>query len=123
MIVGRTWKAKTKPSAAVPLASPAFTGSWPPPWMPSAPNTNSEPTYERFSRRVIRAPTQEKSVLPDRDLQDEEGERELEAEAPEDGPEPDGLAVRGQGPGDPQEHEQAEEGESRSMRGASGETG
>ncbi len=44
MIVGRIWKAKTKPSAAVPFASPALTGSCAPPWTPRAPKTNSEPT-------------------------------------------------------------------------------
>src|SRR4029453_8145466 len=64
MIVGRIWKANTKPSSAVPLASPTFTGSCAPPWTPSASKTNSEPTYERFSTRVIFAPTQEKSSCP-----------------------------------------------------------
>ena len=83
-MVGRIWKAKTKPSAAVPLASPAFTGSWPPPWMPE----RAEHELGAHEREVQEAgdpgadPGEE--VLPDRDLEHEEREGELQAEAPED---------------------------------------
>ena len=109
MMVGRIWKAKTKPSAAVPLASPALNREL----AAALDAERAEHELGADEGEVEQAgdpradPGEE--LLPDRDLEHEEGERELEAQAPEDRPEPYGLAVRGEGPGDPQEHEQAEE--------------
>ena len=84
MMVGSTLKAKTKP-----VLPPAAA------WAASGPNTNSEPIEERASeeRALIFVAQPGEEPLPDGRLQDEQGERELEAEAPGHGARTDARSV------------------------------
>ncbi len=94
MMVGRTAKARTASGL---------------PGVPRGPKTSEEPSAEWPSRAGDDAGDGAEDGLAEGPLDDEEGEEDLEAEAPGDGAPADGAAVGGEGVGEGKEGDEAEE--------------